>query len=916
MAPAGIVRHANVFRRSGIASVLAAVLAIACGSDPPASVNSFAPDSVFGKFDVPPSFDIAKVDGKSDGGDGGLTDGNIPDVPDDTSVVPGEYGSPCVQNSDCSSNFCIDGPAGKVCTKTCVETCDDGWACTQVASQGDTVFICKPRFLHLCDPCNQVSDCNDAGGIDNLCVTAGPLGSFCGAVCNPAKSDCPGNYECAATTNEDTGKAVYQCVPKSGQCACSPAATANKRSTTCSHKNVFGKCLGSRACTPDGLSDCDAPVPAEEECNGLDDNCDGQTDEGIEGAKCKKTNAFGSCIGVAKGCENGKAVCDAKEPELEICNGLDDDCDGVVDNGICDDGNPCTKDICNGADCKHDQGALGLTCDDGNACTQEDQCAAGACVGGGLKTCDDQNACTTDACDPAKGCVHGSVAAATSCDSDGNPCTADGCDGKGKCVHPALDTGSACPDDGNACTADTCDGAGACLHNANNVCNIGGTCVQPGTVNPADPCQVCNPLQSKTQWVLQNGLACDDGDACTVADKCTSGTCKGKLMDCSAKDSQCAQGQCANGLCFAAAKAGACSDGNQCTQNDTCIDGVCKGVDKDCSALNDKCSIGVCQLGQCTQAPKLGACDDGDPCTVGDSCAGGGCKGTPMDCSALDSTCSKGLCSGGQCVGKPVNSGFLCDDGNACTSGDLCQNGQCTGNAKNCTYLDTPCQSGACQGGQCFAQPKGGGCSDGDACTVNDACNGGSCKGVPMDCSGNSSACGQSTCSGGQCSQPIGGECSPGQTQSQSQACGNCGNQTRTRSCTNGCTWGAWGSYGTCGGQGVCAAGQTQSQGCGNCGSQTRTCNGSCQWGGFSGCSGSGPCSPGQTTGCGDSSAPCSVQTCGGNCQWGGCGLKPGAQCEWKSGNKYQCCGYLKWQFCSSSCVWNPCQYSATSYCP
>ncbi len=838
-------------------------------------------DVGFGSGDGSTSSDGGVKDsGVSDGGlsDGSLSDGIGSDSAE-TTINSGEFNSPCVENSDCLSGFCIASAAGKVCSQVCVDTCPDGWTCQQVASGSDTAFICKPRFDALCDPCGSTADCNPAGGVDNVCISYGGDGSFCGAMCNPAKTDCPGGYACQQVTDPATGKNTYQCAPLSNQCSCSKTAQASQKQTACWHTNVLGKCTGVRKCGPNGLGDCDALVPAEESCNGVDDNCDGITDENLAGGKCTKKNAFGTCAGVAKACVNGVPDCDAAEPKLEACNGLDDDCNGLTDDGVCNDGNACTKDSCNpDGSCKNDQQA-GLACDDGNACTQSDACAAGSCVGGGVQTCDDNNPCTNDNCDPNSGCIHINAIA-----------------------------GATCPDDGDTCTSDTCDGAGTCKHIAGQgLCSINGQCIKAGTVNPANPCQVCNPLQSTTAFVEQNGLPCDDSDLCTTGDKCQGGVCKGAPMDCTAKDGACAKGTCSNGICSAQPKAGLCTDNDACTLNDVCIDGVCKGIPKDCSGLDDTCYIGSCQAGQCTQQPKLGSCDDGDPCTTGDSCAGGGCKGKPLDCTSLNSACGTGMCVNGQCVAKALNSGILCDDGNPCTSGDTCTAGMCVGTPKNCSGLDGVCQSGVCQGGQCFTQPKNGGCDDSNSCTVNDACNGGQCKGAPMDCSANSSACGISVCQNGACTLPIGGQCSPGQNDTQSQACGNCGTQTRSRSCTGGCTWGGWSAWGACNGQGACAAGATQSQGCGNCGTQTRTCNGSCQWGGWGGCGGAGPCAPGATQACGDTSASCKQNTCNGSCQWGSCDFKPGASCEWNKGSNYKCCGTHKWQFCSSSCNYFSC---------
>jgi hypothetical protein len=163
-----------------------------------------------------------------------------------------------------------------------------------------------------------------------------------------------------------------------------------------------------------------------------------------------------------------------------------------------------------------------------------------------------------------------------------------------------------------------------------------------------------------------------------------------------------------------------------------------------------------------------------------------------------------------------------------------------------------------------------------------------------------------------ECSEPGGsGECLPDEMGQEEQACGNCGIQQRTRSCSGECQWGEWSAWGDCTSQGACVANsqETQSEGCGNCGTRTRkrTCNDICEWGSWgdwSSCGGQGVCSPGQTTdgGC----DKCAQKSCNSSCQWGGCSLKPGAQCEWKNGTNWECCGSGKWHFClPSTCKWS-----------
>jgi sugar lactone lactonase YvrE len=97
------------------------------------------------------------------------------------------------------------------------------------------------------------------------------------------------------------------------------------------------------------------------------------------------------------------------------------------------------------------------------------------------------------------------------CD-DGKACTVDAC-ATGGCTFTPVPTGSAC-DDGSACTSgETCNGAGQCQGTA-KACDDGVPCTADACIPVSGAC-VHVPLSS----------ACDDGDACTLADSCASGTC-------------------------------------------------------------------------------------------------------------------------------------------------------------------------------------------------------------------------------------------------------------------------------------------------------------------------------------------------------------------------------------------------------
>ncbi|MCB9729159.1 MAG: choice-of-anchor J domain-containing protein [Deltaproteobacteria bacterium] len=282
-------------------------------------------------------------------------------------------------------------------------------------------------------------------------------------------------------------------------------------------------------------------------CDGVDANCDGATDEDFVGEACERTNAFGACSGLTV-CESGVPGCGAAEPAGEVCDGVDQDCDGETDETTCDDGDACTEDLC--------EGAAGCTntakdCDDGDACTV-DSCDAstGACVHGAL-SCDDADPCTVDSCDAATGCT----ATAVDC-GDGDPCTDDTCDPTtGACANAAVDC-----DDSNPCTVDTCDATmGACQHVA-KVCDDGDPCTD-------DACDVA------TGACAAAPIDCDD------ADPCTSDGCDSQGGQCTHTEDVCDDGDpCTDDVCGEAGACGHtpvdCSDGDACNGAEFCEPGV------------------------------------------------------------------------------------------------------------------------------------------------------------------------------------------------------------------------------------------------------------------------------------------------------------------------------------------------------
>jgi len=765
-------------------------------------------------------------------------------------------GCACADDAQCASGHCVDG----LCVGACeAGSCPDGQTCVD-SDGGDA--LCVETASLACFPCTSDADCGDG-----TCLDYGDAGRFCGVPCEGGDGGtCAEGYEC------DGGA----CRNSAGDCACSELAVSAGASTTCAVSNDFGVCEGTRVCDAPGPATCDAATPAEEVCDGQDNDCDGETDN-VAPTDCEVSNDFGTCAGKTT-CEGGEAGCDAREPAAEFCDGLDNDCDGEtdegepdldgdgiancvdpdddgdgvgdaedncpmvdnadqldsdgdgqgdacdadddddgvpdggdcepliaainplapeicdgldnncndqVDEGLCDDGDPCTDDVCQpGGGCEYTPNTA--PCDDGDPCTIDDVCADGSCSGV-PDPCDDGDPCTTDSCDPATGCEHvaieeggvcddgdpcteGDVCTAGSCSGtpkscdDGNDCTEDSCDSavEGGCVNAPLD-GTPC-DDGDVCTSDDTCAAGVCAGTPGAcACTSDADCAVPDGLDDECVTLTCNLTTGECESANTNeGGACDDGDACTENTTCSAGACVGDAVVCDDGDA-CTDDVCdpALGCTTSPAAAGtACDDGDACTTGEQCDgEGLCVATETVSCDDGEPCTTDSCNPASgCENAPIAdgAACEDGDACTTGDQCSGGVC--TPTDTVTCDDgdPCTDDVCDPNLGCTTVFNTA-PCDDGDPCTDGDACYEGACTGAPKDCSALDSDCTVGVCAAdGTCEALPVAGSCDDGDPCTLGDSCSAGVCEGAAMDCSALDAPCQQGVCVEGACeAQPV-----------------------------------------------------------------------------------------------------------------------------------------------------------------
>ncbi|MCL4226139.1 MAG: hypothetical protein KJZ91_16875 [Myxococcales bacterium] len=523
----------------------------------------------------------------------------------DDGAIPG-FGGPCGSSTgrcepgtlQCVSGGpqCVGqvGPFAEICNgldDNCNGTTDEtdpaiGTTCQDLPGGGTVMTETgECRFgVRICD----------AGGL--VCVGAvGPTAELC----DGRDNDCDG------MTDED--------FPTLGQ------ACDNGQQGVCRQTGVV-------VCAPGGLGvTCTAPPgsPGTETCNNIDDDCDGEIDEDplpLVGEICAP--AVGVCQPGRWECVNGALTCPPPTSgNPEVCNGVDDDCDALVDETP--PPLPGEEEACvpPGFEMYGDTGE----CEFGQT----------RCVAGGFE-CEGYVGPSPEICDGLDNDCDGDVDDQATCPSAENVCFA------GECVNPCGNTEFPCPVDyvcqdlpgpppGRYCVPDPCRGV-TCT--GNEVCDSStGECrdlCANVTCRPGEECRLgfcldCFDLPAN----------CDAGELC-VADAMGVGQCVDNPCD----PNPCGPGQtCSNGECSSDCAAG-------CPNGQLCVGGVCEV---------DLCDDVRCPDGQVCD-PDTGNCR-GDQCGFTSCLPGQVCVPTTGECISdpcLTTTCPEGnvcVVDGG---GRPV----------------------------------------------------------------------------------------------------------------------------------------------------------------------------------------------------------------------------------------------------------------------
>jgi hypothetical protein len=304
--------------------------------------------------------------------------------------------------------------------------------------------------------------------------------------------------------------------------------------------DAIGDACDRYLCVPDGNPEI---------CDGIDNDCDNLVDvlpngdSVVEPEQCG-TGLAGQCaVGFLDCSAAGQVVCRAEiSPAEEMCDLIDNDCDGSIDENTlneCGQCGPTPAERCDGVD----NDCNGIVDDGANLCGGGQACVLGECA----------SPCNDGQCPDGQICSNGScvsLCAGVEC-RRGEACNPETGVCESECT-PACEDGEICfegecfENDGGPCDGVECGGDSFC-RDGNCVFSCAGISCPYG--------QAC--IDGQCEDIRCGGVVCGDGQVC-VDDQCVAAACNDE--DCPAGQA-CVGNECQPDPCF----------GILCPPNQQCV---------------------------------------------------------------------------------------------------------------------------------------------------------------------------------------------------------------------------------------------------------------------------------------------------------------------------------------------------------